>query len=75
MLKIKLSTKKNDKAMRLKKFLGSNNKGLTVGELTMAVGAIIIISLIWNIFQKNDKSSEQYIREKSLLKIEKIIKA
>ena len=37
------------------------NKGLTVGELTMAIGGLILISLIWSSFKNKEKSSMETI--------------
>ncbi len=34
-----------------------NDKGLTVGELTMAVGALLVAALIWSSCTKQDDSS------------------
>ena len=35
------------------------DKGLTVGELTMAIGSLIIISLIWTSFSSKQNNDEQ----------------
>ena len=34
-----------------------NDKGLTVGELTMAISALIIASLIWSAFKGKNEST------------------
>ena len=35
-----------------------NELGLTIGELTMAVGGILLILLLWNVFNSN-KANQQ----------------
>ena len=40
--------------------MNQHNKGLTVGELTMAVGALIIVTLIWSSMNKKDQSKTSF---------------
>lgn len=35
----------------------SRNKGLTVGELTMAIGALVLGALVWTSFSNNEEES------------------
>ncbi len=37
----------------------SREKGLTVGELTMTIGVLLIASLIWSSCSKQEKSEEK----------------
>ncbi len=39
--------------------MDSKNKGLTVGELTMAIGALVLAGLIWSSFNSQKDSREQ----------------
>ncbi len=38
----------------------SKNKGLTVGELTMTVGALILATLIWTTLNKKESSEQSF---------------
>tara|TARA_Y100001968_G_scaffold326898_1_gene370855 strand:- start:1019 stop:1192 length:174 start_codon:yes stop_codon:yes gene_type:complete len=52
--------------------MDKENKGLTVGELTMAVAGVIIVFLIWSNIRNRDiqKESQAYIFDYSF--VEKI---
>ena len=45
------------------------NQGLTVGELTIAVGVVIIIALTWSNLgnKENSKTSVSYLQPSTLL--------
>ena len=43
----------------------SRNDGLTVGELTMTVAALIIVCLAWTTFTKKDSSMNKFDEEKT----------
>ncbi len=47
--------------------MDSQNKGLTVGELTIAVAACLIGALIWSSFSKEDVTSIKNHSEKLIL--------
>ncbi len=38
--------------------MDTKDQGLTVGELTMAIGALIIAGLIWSSLNKKEESSQ-----------------
>ena len=53
--------------------MNSDEKGLTVGELTMAVGALIIVALIWStVNSQKDSESKSALtdmhREETIIK-------
>tara|TARA_B100000700_G_scaffold305397_1_gene379242 strand:- start:730 stop:942 length:213 start_codon:yes stop_codon:yes gene_type:complete len=52
---------------RLSLIMDSQNKGLTVGELTIAVAACLIGALIWSSFSKEDVTSIKNHSEKLIL--------
>ena len=54
--------------------MNSEEQGLTVGELTMAIGALILASLIWTTLAKREetKRTSQSINYSSLSKTIKI---
>ena len=39
--------------------MGPKDKGFTVGELILVLGAIIIVGLIWNASQNQEKNIEE----------------
>ena len=43
--------------------MNSSNKGLTVGELTMAIGALILAALIWSSFNRKEAPKENAINQ------------
>ncbi len=51
--------------MRNKSRMSVDDKGLTVGELTMAIGAIIIAGLIWSTFNKKGEPTQSYLLNRS----------
>ena len=38
----------------------SKESGLTVGELTIAIGALIIVGILWTAITKKDSSKESF---------------
>ncbi len=46
---------------RINKHLKAQDSGLTVGELTMAIGALIIIGLIWTTLAKRKESKNSHL--------------
>ena len=56
--------------------MNSQEQGLTVGELTIAIGALIIASLIWTtIVKKEEDRSTSYILNYSSLSLSKTIQS
>ncbi len=39
--------------------MNQKEKGLTVGELTMSIGALLIVVLIWSAFKGQDQSNQE----------------
>ena len=53
--------------------MNSNNKGLTVGELTITIAVLIIAFLAWSAFkEKNETKAKAYLQVSQSLSIEKI---
>ena len=71
MLIMKMSIN-NDKTMRRKRKLNSSDNGLTVGELTIAIGALILISLIWSSIQKGAEDKDVNLSFGKILNNEKV---
>ena len=44
----------------------SSNKGLTVGELTIAIGAVLIASLIWSSLQDKEQSKTSLLNSQDV---------
>jgi len=38
--------------------MNSNNHGLTVGELSIAIATLIALTMIWSSFNKNEKDKD-----------------
>ncbi len=46
-------------ARRINQTMNSGDQGLTVGQLTIAIGTLIIAGLIWSTFVSEEKSKNQ----------------
>ena len=46
--------------------MSSRNQGLTVGELTMAIAALILISLVWSGIAKNRDENANAFKNSTL---------
>ena len=46
--------------------MNPKDQGLTVGELTMAIGALIVAGLIWTTFTKQNESSQNFVPSSEL---------
>ncbi len=53
--------------------MNPKDKGLTVGELTMAIGVLIIASLVWSSFNKKDGAQPSSLESINPIEINRLL--